>query len=95
MNALLVSAIEKKLIIEFLYDGSLRRVEPHTYGINHKGNEVLSAYQISPEDPSRIPWRLFDIEKIDRLQETSTVFIEPENGYKRGTSIMRTIFCEL
>jgi hypothetical protein len=60
--ALLMTAITRKLLIRFFYDGLERIVEPHDYGL-HKGAEKLLAYQLGGRSRSgKIPeWRWFNI----------------------------------
>jgi hypothetical protein len=46
MNQEIIEAIENKNLVEFNYDGELRVIEPHCYGLSKKGIEVLRAYQV-------------------------------------------------
>jgi predicted DNA-binding transcriptional regulator YafY len=44
MLEIVKKAIENRNLLEFTYKNQ-RIVEPYTYGINSKSNELLSAYQ--------------------------------------------------
>lgn len=99
MENIIINAIENRLLLEFIYKGRLRVVEPHTLGINLKDNEVLSAYQIDGESDSiEIPdWGLFTISKISDLKILDSTFDKPRflEGFKRDSAKMKTIIREL
>jgi predicted DNA-binding transcriptional regulator YafY len=66
----IADAITNRKVIQFIYKGEKRVVEPFTLGI-HKdtGNTVLRAYRVggyskSSRDPQ---WRLFDVSGITSL----------------------------
>jgi predicted DNA-binding transcriptional regulator YafY len=44
-DPLIISAIRRKLVLQFNYNGKLRTVEPQTYGLSTAGREVLRAYE--------------------------------------------------
>ena len=95
MNSNICDAIENQFVIEFYYDGEIRVVEPHCYGVSSKGNEIVRGYQVGGYSSSgKMGWKLYDLSKISDLVITSDTF-DPENGYKRGDSAMSSIFCEL
>src|SRR5688572_19425855 len=86
MNHKIVSAIKKKVVLQFVYNGEVRVVEPQTYGISVTGREVLRARQIaggSKSGQSRIA-KLFEVEKISALKATGERFSEalPEHNPK-------------
>lgn len=75
MNQAICQAIEEMRLLEFTYRGHHRVVEPHTHGIDRKGRESLSAYQVSGTSGSGgVPdWRLFRTSGI-----TFLIFISKE-----------------
>ena len=91
------NAIENMNLIEFYYDGFHRIVEPHTLGVNTRGNEVLSAYQIRRGSRrNNVPdWELFKIEKIESFQVLDENFSKTRPEYTTGDSRMVEIYCEL
>lgn len=97
MNQKIIEAIENYYILEFDYNGHHRIVEPHTYGVNHKGNEILAAYQIEgTSDKGDVPvWKQFTTDKISNLKVLNETFSGTRNGYKRGDSRMDEIYAEL
>jgi len=84
-------------LLEFEYKGHRRIVEPHTYGVTLKGNELLRAYQTDgTSDSGKVPdWRLFSVNKIEKLLIRDDSFSEPRFGYKPGDSAMDKIYCEI
>lgn len=97
MNRTIFDAIKSKTIIEFLYDGHKRIVEPHAYGLSHRGKELLCCYQIGGISHSdEIPcWRLMDVGNIDSIKVLTKHFSGTRKGYRKGDKRMSTIFCEL
>lgn len=75
MEQLIQQAIANKLLIEFVYSGHPRLVEPHVLGINGGVKQVLG-YQVGGSSSSGVipEWRRFDLPKISGLKITSTSF---------------------
>jgi hypothetical protein len=97
MNAIIINAIENRNLLKFFYKNHLRIVEPHAYGKTIKGNELLRAYQIEgTSDSGKVPdWRLFSVNKIERITVLDDTFLNPRVGYKSGDSALDDIYCEL
>lgn len=97
MNQTIVSAIQEKKCLSFMYNGHHRVVEPHCYGITTSGDEVLRCYQIRGGSSSGIvpDWKMMTIDKISVLTLTQDEFLGPRNEYKKGDKYMTRIFCEL
>lgn len=69
------TAIESRRLLVFEYQSRARTVEPHDYGMQ-KGRVRLFGYQIAGESSTRLPaWRLFDIDKIERLTISERTFL--------------------
>lgn len=96
MNEDIVEAIENKKLIEFLYDGESRIVEPHCYGVTTKGNDAIRAFQVDGYSSSgKMGWKLYDLSKVDDLNISGKTFYSPRPGYKKGDRGMDDIYCEL
>ncbi|AGH95393.1 hypothetical protein [Pseudobdellovibrio exovorus] len=96
MNQIIVDAINNKKMIEFKYNGGVRIVEPHCYGISTAGNESLRAYQVdgySSSDPKDM--KLFTLSKASDISLLEKHFDGPRPEYVRGDSAMSHIYCEL
>ena len=98
MNQKICNAIMERRLIRFYYEGHLRIVQPHAYGI-HKNtkNEVLRAYQVGGYSSSgNIPgWRLYLVRKISNIEITDETFENPALGYRKNDSAMSHIFCQI
>ncbi len=96
MNEEIIKAIENKNLIEFLYDGESRIVEPHCYGVTTKGNEAIRAFQVSGYSSSgKMGWKMYDLSKAEDITILEKHFSTPRHGYKKGDKGMDEIFCEL
>src|SRR5262249_3126181 len=64
IDELLRKAIQERRLIELVYNGKRRILEPHDYGI-HKGSEKLLGYQVGGSSSGQLPnWRWMEIERI-------------------------------
>lgn len=96
MNAQLIKSIEDQSVIKFHYDGEIRIVEPHCYGITVAGNEGLRAYQTGGYSSSgKMGWKMYDLKNASNLVITEETFNGPRQGYSRGDKGMSRIFKEL
>ncbi len=98
MKTKICAAISSKKALRFLYDDSIRIVEPYCFGESTTGADVLRAYMIRGHSSSGIPkgWRLFDVSKI-----TNLTILEDESfdgkrkGYNPNDSAMVVFHCRL
>lgn len=93
MHTTFCDAIHAKKIVTFLYDGSLRTVEPHQVGYDHDGDLTLSAWQLS--GGSGVDWRDFHITRTSGLAIATQHFSGPRPGYNPRNRKMRRILCGL
>lgn len=92
----LITAVEERKAVAFVYRGARRLVEPHAVGIGHDGCEWFSAYQTSGK--RFIPghdWVYCALATIEDLQVTAHTFELPRPGYCRGDSRFIRFFAEL
>ena len=98
MNSGVVRAIKERRVVTFLYEGFVRTVEPHVYGV-HKdsGNELLSGYQIAglSHSSQRPGWRLFRLTEVRAFTVTEKVFNHPRPGYNGRDARMGAIFARV
>ena len=75
MEQLILQAIVAKKLVEFVYSGHPRLIEPHVLGVTGGVTQVLG-YQVGGSSSSGgIPeWRRFDLPKISGLKLSSTSF---------------------
>lgn len=96
-NSQICSAIEGMQTLSFTYHGYSRTVEPHAYGVDSQGHDVIRAYQIggNSESGEYRGWKLFHVAEMRGLTVQQNTFATPRNGYKRGDKGMARIYCQL
>jgi len=96
MDELIRLAIDNMQLLEFYYDGGIRKVEPYCYGKTTKGNVAVRAYQIDGYSSSnKMGWKLFDLSKASSFRLSNDFFFSIRPDYKRGDRSMLKIFLEL
>lgn len=96
MNSILLQAIQKANVLELRYHGYSRFVEPHAYGRDKDGDEILRCYQTAggSESGERVGWKLLKVREAFSVHLTKTVFsARPE--YKRNDKAMNYVFAQL
>lgn len=96
MRETILKAIEKQLLLELYYDGAIRIVEPHCYGLTTKGNEAIRAFQVGGYSSSgKMGWKLYDLSKASSISLLDEKFNYPRDGYRSGDSAMSIIYTQL
>lgn len=97
MNQVIVTAILDRRVLSLEYHGSVRLVEPHTYGVNSAGQEALSCYQLVDKGkPTAEPnWRLMLVLKASAIAMSDTTFPRARANYVRNTHLMTRIYAQL
>jgi hypothetical protein len=96
MNSVLLQAIQQAKVLELRYHGYSRIVEPHAYGRDKDGDEIVRCYQTSggSESGERVGWKLLKVREAFSVHLTDTVFsARPE--YKRNDKAMNHVFAQL
>ncbi len=93
MNQLIIQAIGGLKLLELRYHGWSRLVEPHAYGRDKSGDEVLRCYQVSGGSDSgeRFGWKLLKLKEVSSLAICDTCFT-PRPDYKRNDKSMVAVF---
>lgn len=92
MDATICKAINDRTLLGFTYKGTQRWVEPHTYGLQHNGNEALCASQVA--GGSGEGFRLFVTAEITGIT-VGEAFTGPRDGYQTGDRRFQVIYAEL
>ena len=97
MNQVIIEAINTKHLLRVEYHGYYRLVEPHAYGINQKGHESLSCYQVAGGSESNEPqgWKLLLIREAHAISITENKYMYARSGYKPNTNTMKRIYAQL
>jgi predicted DNA-binding transcriptional regulator YafY len=73
-DQLIRRAIQQKRLIQFVYKGKERMVEPHDYGIQ-KGIVRLLSWQVGGQSSGRLPgWRWFDVSDMQDVEMLDKTF---------------------
>ncbi|MFN2567381.1 MAG: hypothetical protein ABR499_20480 [Gemmatimonadaceae bacterium] len=97
MNSLICEAIRKMRLLMFGYGDFVRVVEPHMFGVNSAGHEMLSAW-LRPGHSRSDPdggWRNYLTSDITNLQMLDETFARPREGFNAADPRMREIYCQL
>ncbi|WP_298267477.1 hypothetical protein [Geobacter sp.] len=97
MRNTIINAIRQKKKLSLRYDGVMRIVEPHAYGISKKGHELLRCYQVRGGHTSYTPhdWDLLKVSEITALTDTGEHFACARPDYRRDDKAMQTIYAQL
>lgn len=92
----IIDAIINRQVLSLTYSGIVRVVEPHTVGVSHKGNDVLSCYQVQGRHiKTGHEWDFLDVSTIANLAATGYSFSGTRAGYRRNDSRMVRIYAQL
>jgi hypothetical protein len=97
VNPLLIAAIRDRLVVHLRYDWGHREVEPHVYGLNQDGHELLRAFQTGGHSESGQPygWKLFRVDEVQNLHLPGKRFKRPRREYKRPDPVITRVFARL
>ena len=97
MNAIVCDAIRTHRLLQFIYDGYARLLEPHLYGINTQDHEILSGYLVGGWSATEIEpgWRNYLVRDMYDLQALAESFEGPRSGFNPASARYRQVFCRL
>lgn len=93
----LCGAIRRRSLVMFEYGDLIRVVEPHRFGVNSAGHEMLSGWLragYSRSDPAG-GWRNYLLHEVTALQVLDAPFAGARPGYAANDPRMPQVFCEL
>lgn len=96
MNPLIIDAIHKRHLLSLWWQGGLRTVQPHAYGINTRGNEMLRCWQVSGYSRSnKVPgWKPILVGGVHSITLLDDNF-EQHAEYKKNDRHLITIFAQV
>ena len=89
----LCEALRARRHVLFVYDGVARAVEPHILGFDHRGQGLLSAWQLL--GGSGPGFRSFHLDEISQLTVSDTGFDAPRPEYNPNHDIFAEVVCQL
>ena len=97
LRELLCAAIRRRSLVMFEYGDLIRVVEPHRFGVNSAGHEMLSGWLragYSRSDPAG-GWRNYLLSDVSALQVLDAPFAGTRPGYTANDPRMREVHCQL
>ena len=96
MNSTICEAINGQQVLELRYHNYSRIVEPHAYGRDKAGDEILRCYQTSggSESGERTGWKILKVRDVFMPALTKENFT-PRSDYRRGDKAMVYMFCQV
>lgn len=96
MDTTIAEAIRDMKVLELRYHGYSRFVEPHAYGRDKDGDEILRCFQTSggSESGKRVGWKLLKVRDVFSLHLMKESF-HPRPEYRRNDKAMVYIFSQL
>ena len=96
MNGLIVAAVEQRRLLKLAYSAGNRIVEPHVYGLDGHGRELLRCYQLAGESASRerAGWKLLRAGDVAGV-EVLDVRFEPRAGYNPDDPTIGNVYARL
>jgi hypothetical protein len=97
MDLRICNAIAERQLLMFAYQGVVRVVEPHLYGLTTAQHEALSAWMRagwSRVDPDG-GWRMFRLDGVEDLQALPERFDAPRPDFNPEDPHFSEIFCRL
>jgi hypothetical protein len=93
----LCAAIRRRSLVMFEYSDLIRVVEPHRFGVNSAGHEMLSGWLragYSRSDPAG-GWRNYLLSDVSAVQVLDAPFAGTRPGYAEQDPRMREVYCQL
>lgn len=96
MYLLIFEAIEHRHLMQFMYEGFFRIVEPHMYGSDASGVDLLCGFEIAGTDGlgKHNGWHKFEVSKISDLTCMPTKYPGPRSSYRLGSKTFKRIYCQ-
>lgn len=96
MYLLIFEAIEHRHLLQFTYEGFFRIIEPHMYGSDASGVDLLCGFQIAGvgEMGKHNGWHKFQVSKISDLSCLPTKYPGPRPSYKLSSKTFKRIYCQ-
>lgn len=96
MKSELLEAIDAQTVVELRYHGYARTVEPHAYGRDKNGDEILRCFQVSggSESGERTGWKLLKVADVYSIHVEKATF-HTRDGYRKNDKAMEYIFRQL
>lgn len=81
-------AIAGRRLVELVYNGQQRLIEPYSHGFSSDGREMLVGFQCAGgSDSGQVEgWKALAVERIEQLAVVDVSFIPSREDYRAGSS---------
>ena len=95
MDRPIAAAVAQRRLLKLSYTAGTRIVEPHVYGLDGGGRELLRCYQVAGESASRerAGWKLFRADGVAAV-EVLDVRFEPRADHSLEDPAIREVFAQ-
>lgn len=96
-DAIICRAIRERRLLLVEYGETQRVVQPHLYGVDHTGDRLLSAYQLSGASASGASqgWKSFRMDRITSVALTDKTFDTARPEFQHNDGAFAKIICQL
>jgi hypothetical protein len=93
----IAAAIDARQRLHFVYHGYARTVEPHTFGADARGIELLCGYQTAGGSRSgnSAGWKFFRIVDISNISSENVELFPPRPEYRKNDGAFAIIAAQL
>lgn len=92
----MIDALYGGHVVDFMYDGKYRVGEVHAVGQSATGKLVARVYQFDGRASRPLPqWTLFDLGKVELLEQKAVRSQAPREGYAEGDKQMPVVIAEI
>jgi hypothetical protein len=94
-DSLVCVAIRERRVLEFVYDGKPRVVEPYCHGVTAKGADSLRAVQTGGQGSGFGFGKMWTIAKMTNVRLTDRGFVPDDPNYNPDDSALVRIHCRV
>lgn len=96
-HEVICEALEWRRLLQLCFEGHYRIVEPHVYGCDAQGRDLLLAYQLSGGGghDNGTGWRLLDLSKVKSTKVLDMEFAGPRMQSGLDERAIRNVYCQV
>jgi hypothetical protein len=93
----ITEAINRKVLLQFSYNGRVRTVEPYCYGLSTAGSDVLRAIEVggsSRSGPAGFG-KLWKVSEMSEVRVSEERFAPDDPNYNPDDKAMTKVYCRI
>lgn len=97
MYLTIFQSIEDSRLLHFHYDGYSRVVEPHLFGVDRRGRDVLYGYQVAGADMlgRHVGWKCYVAKDMHTILALDARFAGPRVSYEPRSHTWQRIYVQI